>query len=420
MSFKKSWVSLLLLVLAGEAVFILPFVLSRVFRPTVLEVFNLSNVELGICFSVYGVVAMLSYLLGGPLADKFAPRKLIAFALWLTALGGLVYAGFPNYFTLKILYAYWGFTTIFLCWAPMIKATRILGGELNQGKAFGFLDGGRGLVAALFGALGVLVFSWYSTKKIVENVSLNHQSAFKNVILTSTAIVFIIGVLVWFFLKLKEEKEITTTLEKISFKQIKPLLKISSVWLLMLIVLCAYVGYKITDIFSLYAQDVLLYNAVESAQVGTFLLILRPVIGVLVGFMADKTRATYWLIGSFVVSFIGALFFALGWIIPTRISLFFISVFIVAGGVYAGRTLYFSVMKQGKIPLYLTGTAIGLISIIGFTPDVFVGPMTGYLLDNYQGITGHQYVFVTLIFFSLIGVISSWVYFVKYGEVSHK
>lgn len=42
----------------------------------------------------------------------------------------------------------------------MIKATRILGGELNQGKAFGFLDGGRGLVAALFGALGVLVFSW--------------------------------------------------------------------------------------------------------------------------------------------------------------------------------------------------------------------------------------------------------------------
>lgn len=134
----------------GESVFILPFVLSRVFRPTVLDAFGLDNVQLGLCFSVYGVVALVSYLFGGPLADKFPPRKLIAMALWLTALGGLVYASFPSYTVLKILYGYWGFTTIFLFWAPMIKATRVWGGNTSQGKAFGFLDGGRGLVGALW------------------------------------------------------------------------------------------------------------------------------------------------------------------------------------------------------------------------------------------------------------------------------
>ena len=158
---KAPWHFLFLLILAGESVFIIPFVLARVFRPTVLEAFNLDNVQLGICFSVYGIIALLSYLFGGPLADKFPPRKLIAVALWMTASGGLVYATFPGYTVLKILYGYWGFTTIFLFWAPMIKAARVWGGSSSQGKAFGFLDGGRGLVGALFGAMGVLIFSLF-------------------------------------------------------------------------------------------------------------------------------------------------------------------------------------------------------------------------------------------------------------------
>ena len=105
---------IVLLILAGEAVFILPFVLARVFRATVLDVFNITNTEIGYCFSIYGLVALGSYLVGGPLADKFEPRKLMGIALVLTALGGLVYASNPSLLHLQILYGYWGFTTIFL------------------------------------------------------------------------------------------------------------------------------------------------------------------------------------------------------------------------------------------------------------------------------------------------------------------
>ena len=47
---RAPWYYLLLLILAGEAVFILPFVLPRVFRPTVLDVFGVDNTELGLCF----------------------------------------------------------------------------------------------------------------------------------------------------------------------------------------------------------------------------------------------------------------------------------------------------------------------------------------------------------------------------------
>lgn len=413
---KAPWYFLLLLILAGESVFILPFVLARVFRPTVLEAFGLDNLQLGLCFSVYGIVALLSYLFGGPIADKFPPRKLIAVALWMTALGGLVYATFPGYTTLKLLYGYWGFTTIFLFWAPMIKATRVWGGTSSQGKAFGFLDGGRGLVGALFGAMGVFIFSLFITSEISEATVLESKVAFRQVILVSSGIVSLVGILVWFFMKLDQKTEQKIILEKITISQVTAVLRLPSVWLLMIIILCAYVGYKITDVFSLYAKDVMLYDQVKSAQVGTFLLFIRPVIGVLIGVLADRTQTTFWLVVSFVISFFGALLFALGIITTSATTLFFISILVVATGVYAARSLYFAVMQRGQIPLVLTGTAVGLISLIGYTPDIFAGPAMGYLLDNSPGIQGHKHVFWMLALFSSIGGIAAWYYYRLYQK----
>ncbi|MBT8184881.1 MAG: MFS transporter [Eudoraea sp.] len=413
---KPPWHYLFLLILAGESVFILPFVLARVFRPTVLTTFELSNVELGICFSVYGLVALLSYLFGGPLADKIAPRKLIAVALWMTGLGGLVYATFPGYTLLKILYGYWGFTTIFLFWAPMIKATRFWGGATSQGKAFGFLDGGRGLVGALFGAMGVLIFSLFITSEISELTLSESRAAFSNVILVSSGIVLLVGLLIWLFMRLDGNAEKEIVLERITLSQVKQVARLPSVWLLMVIILCAYVGYKITDVFSLYAQDVMLYNQVQSAQVGTFLLFVRPVIGVLIGILADRSQSTLWLVVSFVVALFGALLFATGLITPSLTVLFFISILIVASGVYAARSLYFAVMQKGKIPLVLTGTAVGLISIIGYTPDIFAGPAMGYFLDSSPGIEGHKNVFWMLAIFSFIGGIAARYYHQLYNK----
>ena len=413
---KIPWYFLFLLILAGESVFVVPFVLSRVFRPTVLEVFGLDNFQLGVCFSILGVTSFFSYLFGGPLADKYPPGKLIASSLWLTALGGLVYASYPSYLGMKILYAYWGFTTIFLFWAPMLKATRIWGGKHSQGKAFGFLDGGRGLVGALFGALGIVVFSWFLTSEISLASLLETKAAFRRVIYISSALVFLVGILVWFYMKLDQQIEKEIIIDKIEWSQIKEVLSLPSVWLLMIIILTAYVGYKITDVFSLYAQDVMLYNQVEAASVGTFLLFIRPVIGLGVGLIADRTRITLMLFMSFIISFTAALLFASGIISDSSPALFFISLMTISTGIYAARALYFAVMDKGQIPLVLTGTAIGLISVVAYTPDIFVGPLMGYLLENSPGITGHQHVFWSLACFALVGGLAAWYYHKKYGQ----
>ena len=65
---------------------------------------------------------------------------------------------YPSYPVMQLLFAYWGFTTVFLFWAPMIKATRMIGGPKRQGKTFSFLDGGRGIVASSIGVIGVIIF----------------------------------------------------------------------------------------------------------------------------------------------------------------------------------------------------------------------------------------------------------------------
>ena len=173
---------MLALVVAGEAVFFLPFVLPRVFRPTLLEVFQLSNLQLGIAFSVYGVVAMMAYFPGGPLADRFSARKLMAWALVATALGGVAMTSVPSFSSLKVLYGFWGITTILLFWAPLIRATREWGGAKLPGRAFGILDGGRGLVGAAIGSGAVALFSFFMPSEVESATPDQRVNAFRQVI----------------------------------------------------------------------------------------------------------------------------------------------------------------------------------------------------------------------------------------------
>ena len=93
-------------ILAGESIFFLPFVLPRLFRPTMLEAWGISNLDFGLAFSCYGVVAMLAYGLGGPLSDRFSPRWLMCIALIATAAGGIALLGHPTRALLCCIYAY--------------------------------------------------------------------------------------------------------------------------------------------------------------------------------------------------------------------------------------------------------------------------------------------------------------------------
>jgi sugar phosphate permease len=374
--------------------------LARVFRPTFLDVFNLNNLELGALFSTYGIVAFISYVFGGIIADKVSPRKLLSASLVFTSLGGILMMTYPSYILLQVLFAYWGFTTVFLFWAPMIKATTIIGGIKRQGKTFSFLDAGRGLVASSIGVIGVIIFS-IVIKDDISTISIDEKrNAFKYVIGVSSILVFIIGIIVYKVLDIKIEED-----NKIGdFNKMKILIRSKSVIYMGLIIMCAYMGYKITDIYSLYASEVMLYDEIESAKIGAYQQYLRPLVCLSIAFFTDKTGNINIIILGFVIMLIGALLFSSGIITSSYTTLFISSLVIVAIGTYAIRGLYFSILNAGGVAIYLTGTAIGIVSIIGYTPDIFATPLYGYLLDAYPGIKGHQFVYLILAIFSIIGV----------------
>jgi hypothetical protein len=80
-------------------------------------------------------------------------------------------------------------------------------------------------------------------------------------------------------------------------------------------------------------------------------------------------------------------------------------------GIFALRGLYYAIMQDGKVPMAFTGCAVGLVSFIGYAPDVFMGPLMGYLLDQSPGVTGQQHVFWTVSGFALVGLIASYLFY---------
>ncbi|WP_111682785.1 MFS transporter [Winogradskyella tangerina] len=410
---KQPLYVILLLILAAEAIFILPFVLQRIFRTTFLESFGISQIEIGSCFSAYGTVALVSYFFGGPLADRFKSHVLMSSALILTALGGFYLATYPSLYQLHILYGFWGFTTIFLFWAAMIKATRIWGGSDKQGIAFGFLDGGRGLVAALFGSAGVLIFSLFITKDIELTSIDERRLAFKQVMQFTSFAVLAIGIIVYFFLRFKESGGIKSEKKEklLTINNFKKVAQYRAVWLLMIIILCAYYAYKMTDLFSQYAEQVMLYNKIEAAKIGTYLLYVRPVIGVVIGLLADRTRASLWIVIGFLLMTITSLIFYLGIIDDSKTLLFILSIGTMALGVYSARVLYFATLEEAKIPVALTGTVVGFISVVGYTPDIFAGLLMGYFLDANEGVLGLQHAFGIMGIFTFVGLVASFIFY---------
>ena len=135
----KRFLPMLVIIIAGEAIFMLPFLIPRLLRPLIIESWGISNTNIGLAFSAYGFSALVSYFIGGPLADKYKPKVLISLSLVLTALGGVALVLNPTPFMFIACYFYFGISTILLMWGALIKVTHLIGGSSRRASAMGFL-----------------------------------------------------------------------------------------------------------------------------------------------------------------------------------------------------------------------------------------------------------------------------------------
>lgn len=405
----KSSLNLVLLMLAGEAVFLLPFVVARIFRPTFLVVFDITNLQLGTAFSLYGIIAMISYFAGGPIADRYSPRKLMAVALGLTALGGFSMALIPTLPGLTMLYGFWGISTILLFWAASVKATRALGGDRSQGKSYGLVDGGRGFVAALLASISVILFDMFLPVTANQASVSEMSTALSFIIYLYCGFIILVALLIWFTFPESTKNE-SSSLPKLTLEGVKTVIVKKSVWFQALILMCAYVGYKCTDDFSLYASDVLGYNDVNAAHIGTISFWVRPFAAVTAGFLGDRFQVSKMTLICFVIIIIGSLAISSGILVGGVEILLILTIATTSAGVYGLRGLYYALFQESNIPLIYTGSAAGVISVIGFTPDVFMGPLMGYVLDSSPGVLGHQHLFGILAGFAILGLVMTFLF----------
>ncbi len=406
----KKILTLITVVLAGEAIFMHPFLVPRLYRSLMMEVWDLNNVQIGLAFSAYGITAMFSYVLGGPFADKFEPRRLIVLSLLTTVLGSGLLLYRPSAMIFIIAYGFFGVSTIFLMWSAMLKVTHQIGGKESRAFAMGVLEGGRGFVAALMSSFLVFIVSFQSDNAgDIENPS----NTLRSIYLSISIFMIFASCIVWFGIKNTESRKVEVY--KWTSARAKSMVGDVNLWLLSIIVLSAYCSYKNIGIYSLYLKDVKGMSILEASKITSYIFWSRPFIALFAGIFADKIAFKIrggrfiTLLICFSLGAISQLFFAYDFL--ASFNVLFSTIIFSSCFAFALRAIYFSVFGDLKIGDNVLGAAIGVVSLVGFLPDFFFGVLTGYFIDNFPGQAGFSLVFLFNGLLLLIGALASFICF---------
>lgn len=388
-----------LLLLAAGAIYPLLY-LRQNFETTILQSFRISSSDLGVFYSMLGVVYALSYLPSGWLADRFPPRLLIAFSLSVVGGLGLWFATFPPYQSLEFIFVGWGLAAGLTFWAALLKGVKMLAAANEQGRFFGILDGGRGLVEAVLASIALAIFAFH-----VEQGE-DSRLALRQVIYLYSFTCLGIAVLILLFLdKGVAERDSKAERQNTVLADLRLLLSIPQVWLLALIIFCGYQLFWATYSFSAYLQQGYGMSAVAAGFITVTKLWMRPIGGIGGGFLGDRFSKEGVLGLSMLfssLSLFGLIFF------PGSAGLYFLLALVLLLGVltYAIRGLYWSLLDACRVPLSVTGLAIGLISVIGYLPDIFLPMINAAFAAHYPGIDSTRFYFAYIACCGLLGTVA--------------
>ena len=409
----RRWFVMTVLCFSGGIIFMLPF-LREVYYIPMQQAFGYNNTQMGVLISVFGAVSLLTYFPGGWLADRFSPRKLMASSLLGTGLAGLYFATYPSYYISIAIHAFWGACISLVFWGAMIKATRNWAPAEEQGRAFGILESGRGVSEVVSSTLFLAIFAWLGS----------NAGALSTVITLFAITNILLALLAWLIL----EDAHDTTYEadhsgnaKVGVQEVIAVLKMPVVWLISLVVLTAYSAYWGSYYFAPYTTDAYALSVVIGASIGVGRMWLKPLAALSAGIIADRIGVSKTVVGFFIVMTLCFLLFGLlpggsGMIVRV---LMLANVAIVSIAIFALRGIYFALLDEGGIAPAVTGTAAGVISAIGFTPDVFMPLVGGVLLDNYPGALGYRYYYLLIAVMCAVGTLAAYSIMQISGRAKH-
>ena len=404
MSFVRRWLVMTVLSFSGGIIFLLPFLREIYYRP-LGEALSLTNTELGVLMSVFGFTSMVAYFPGGWLADRVSPKKLMTTSLIVTGLAGLYFATFPTYAVSIAIHAFWGVSITLLFWGAMIRVTRNWAPADQQGRAFGWLESLRGIGEVVTSSGLLLVFAWLGSG----------EKALSVVIIQLSSIVIAMGILSWFVIEdIAAETSSDEKKKKVGWHEVLALLRMPVVWMISCVVMCGYCAYWASFYFTPYASDVFLTTAAVAGAIGLGRMWLKPVAAVIAGYVADRFGVAISISVLFVVLVGSFVIFALLPGTPAMFTVMLINVVVAGIAIFAIRGIYFALLEEGFIPLAVTGTACGIVSAVGFTPDIFMPLLGGVLLDTYPGIEGYRYFYLVTAVICMLGLCASLLIYFKY------
>lgn len=372
----KKYLTIIALGMAAGAVFYMPYI-RYILYDAQIQSMGVTNTQSGYLLTAYAILNIFLLIPGGILADKISTRKAVSYSCVATGLLGFVYL-----FTMKnllislLVWVGFGISTGFVLWSAIYRTVRIIGTEDEQGFLYGFYYACNGLSCAVINMVGVYI---YGTGSSVEN------GFFRACLFGAIAPIVIAGILMILLKDVDQSVQMNDGEPKFNKADVKILVKNPTLWLIAAVLMIGYIFYSSTSYFTPYLTEVMGVSIVNSgflSAVRTYLLLLLTPIG---GWIADRVfhSTSRWLTVAFVI--LTAMFLAM-FVMPPDVSSLFVTIYtlIPSAVVMMSYGLIASLISEAKIPKALTGTAVGIVSAIGYSPDAWCSILFGSWLDKFQ------------------------------------
>ncbi len=392
----KRFLIIFILAFGTTAMYSLPYMKSSFYDP-MQQALALSHTQIGNLLSLYGLVGMVSYFIGGWFADRFSVRKLITFSLIASGILGFYFSTFPSYSMILLIFVLWGFTTILTFFSASDKVVRMQGSESEQGRIFGFYEGLSGVSGTLISFIGLYFFGKFAEITV----------GFKYVVWLYSAASIICGILLFFLVE--EKKDSGASDEGLSIKSLLKVVTMPKAWLIGLIIFSTYLVFSSLTYLSPYLSEVYvmpmtLVSALSIIRTYVIKMGASPVAGVITDKVGSSIRVMF--VGFILMTVSTAAYL----VIPKSTGFIWIAVInmiILSVILFGFRGIYFASVSESNISLETTGAVVGFASFIGFSPDAFYYTIAGNWLDKY-GQTGYTYIFILSVVCAVIGIFATY------------
>ena len=287
-------------------------------------------------------------------------------------------------------------------WPVLLKSVSRLGNSEQQGRLFGFFETGRGIVDTIIAFSALAIFTWFGSGLL----------GFKAGIWFYALIVIVVGIMLFFMLKEKDEDapEKATVESATEKSSISSVLKDKTIWLIAFNVFFVYAVYCGLTFFIPFLKNIYLLPV---ALVGAYGIInqycLKMVGGPIGGLIADKIlkSPSKYLFYTFCASTVALVALIL---LPHESMPVYLGMICTLGFgaiVFTQRAVFFAPIGEANIAENRTGAAMALGSFIGYAPAMFCYSLYGYILDLNPGLTGYKIVFGIMACFALCGAFVS-------------